>query len=564
MRAKRRVLSLIRVSSVEQADPEKDGIPRQLRHIAEHCKQFNLEVATEYRLEGISGAKVQFNPQFKSMIRRLAEPDIAGVVFSRMDRFFRPEHLDAYEIFKTFRREKKLLFCDLASADGLDVTNPQDQMKIQLWGMVAAQERRNIAERNREGKEASRRRADRKSDPLPAGVQWDERTGLFSYDNEHSRKVKKAFRMVLDGASLSSIVTKLGFSSQTALRKILRNQWWIGNKTHLQRRVYRDENDSVGQKKALENPLIVPTNLEKSPLVEPQDFLQVQRVLDLKVKTWTQRRTLEHEFLGPGLLCCECGKKMYLKKGSSRGIGLGTKPDYYVCASKWNGRKGSTCKNFPAVEIDDSIAWTAMNHFINEDFIRQSIDREFSNDNRLELVAEVARLTKVVSMLEAKRERAMVKSLSDDSYDTLVKKLKDEIGSHRAELLKSQKELASKLTRPDMEKMAFTLRQKFFDFAKNDKGEWNRAEQKKLLDEHLERISLKEEGDTLEFVMKGGLLLIPMPDQALFKLVLEEGPLWMIETGVNLDPDDPPGTRRKRKRHNLRDSSFLAEARVVR
>src|SRR5258708_18516332 len=110
------------------------------------------------------------------MIGRLTEPDIAGVVFSRMDRFFRPEHLDAYEIFKTFRQHKKRLFCDLATDDGLDVSDPQDQMKIQLWGMVAAQERRNIRERNREGKEASRRKDDRKTDPLPVGVLWDKAT----------------------------------------------------------------------------------------------------------------------------------------------------------------------------------------------------------------------------------------------------------------------------------------------------------------------------------------------------------------------------------------------------
>jgi DNA invertase Pin-like site-specific DNA recombinase len=545
--AKRKVLSIVRVSSIEQADPEKDGIPRQLRHIAEHCKKFNLQVVTEYRLEGISGAKVQFNPRFKDMIRRLAEPSISGVVFSRMDRFFRPEHLDAYEIFKTFRREKKLLFCDLAATDGLDVTNPQDQMKIQLWGMVAAQERRNIAERNREGKEASRKKADRKSDPLPVGVNWDETTGLFSYDPDYRRKVKEAFRLVLAGSSLSSIVRKLGFSSQTALRKILKNQWWIGNKTHLQRRVYQHENDTIGRKVPLENPVIVPTNLTCAPAVNPVQFEEVQQILERKVKTWTQRKTVGDDFLGPGLLHCGCGRKMYLKKGTSRGIGLGTKPDYYVCASKWNGEQGTTCKNLPAAGVDFNIAWTATNLFIKEDFIRQSIERNFSDDNRSDLESEVERLTKLIASLETKRERAMVKSLSDDSYDVLVKKLKEEIATARAILLKLKVELGSKLTKPDIKKMAFELRQKYWDFGENHDGNWNRGEQKKLLNETLEKIIVRDEGRVLEFIMKGGVLLQPMSQQELGRLHLEEAPLGRFSTGIIDDPEGPSGKTMRQK-----------------
>jgi DNA invertase Pin-like site-specific DNA recombinase len=518
MRGKRKVLSLLRVSSIQQADPEKDGIPRQLRHIAEHCKKFDLHVVTEYRLDGISGAKVQYNPQFKSMIRRLTEPDIAGVVFSRMDRFFRPEHLDAYEIFKTFRKEKKLLFCDLASDDGLDVANPQDQMKIQLWGMVAAQERRNIAERNREGKEASRRKEDRKSDPLPVGVTWDETTGLFAYDPEYGKKVREAFKLVLAGSTLSAVVLKLGFTSQTGLRKILRNQWWIGNKTHLMKREYRDESDTVGRKVPLKSPVIVPTNLAKKPLINPVDFERVQRILDVKVQTWTQRKAVGENFLGPGLLRCECGEKMYLKQGTSHGIGRGMKPDYYVCASKSNGRKASACQNLPAEKIEALIAWTATKYFVDESYIKNAIERNFSDDNRAEFEAEVERLTKTIVALERQRDRAMVKSLSDDGYDALVKKLKEDIRREQANLVKAKADLASQLTKPDIAMMATELRERYFTFTSADG--WTQEDRKRVLSDTVEKITLKEDG-SLEFIMKGGLLLQQLSDHDLLGLYFE-------------------------------------------
>jgi len=517
MGVKRKVLSLIRVSSVEQADPEKDGIPRQLRHIAEHCRKFNLEIGKgdEYRLEGISGAKVQYNPQFQAMIRRLAEPEISGVVFSRMDRFFRPEHLDAYEIFKTFRKEKKLLFCDLASDDGLNVTKPQDQMKIQLWGMVAAQERRNIAERNREGKEASRRKDDRKSDPLPVGVTWDESTGKFSYDTEYTKKVKEAFNLVIAGATLNTIVHKVGFASQTGLRKILRNQWWIGNKTHLLRREYRDESDTNGRKVPLEKPVIVRTNLAQNPLISSDDFERVQRILDVRVKTWTQRESVSANFLGPGLLRCQCGQKMYLKKGTSYGVGKGMKPNYYVCASKCNGGKASACKNLSCDTVEMLIAFTAMKYFIDESFIRGAIERNLKAINREEIESEVERLRKSIRALEAKKERAVDLSFVDDAYVARVKTFSAEIVIEQARLAKAKAELASQLNKQDVADMAWNLREKFYNFnpALDDESEWTQSDRKKVLNETIERITFYDDL-SCEFVLKGGLLLgPPMSDE---------------------------------------------------
>ena len=64
MNDKRKVLSLIRVSTVQQAKDGKSGIPRQLEEIGIHLRKFNLEVHKELRLEGLSGADVQRSKKF--------------------------------------------------------------------------------------------------------------------------------------------------------------------------------------------------------------------------------------------------------------------------------------------------------------------------------------------------------------------------------------------------------------------------------------------------------------------------------------------------------------------
>jgi len=503
------------VSSIEQADPERDGIPRQLRHIDEHCKKFNLVVDKEFRLEGISGTKVQYNPQFIAMLRRLADPDIVGVVFSRMDRFFRPEHLDSYEIFKTFRKHKKLLFCDLASTDGLDVTKAQDQTVIQIWGIVAAQERRNIAERNREGKNASRLKPDRKSDPLPMGVLWDSATGLFSYDGQDSAKVRTAFQKVLQGATLSSVVRELGFTSQTGLRKILQNQWWIGNKTHLYKRHYRDEADTVGKKVLLDEPVVVPTNLAKTPLISPAEFIRVQSILAVKRTTWTQNKAVGENFLGPGLLRCACGRAMYLKKGASYGVGKGNKPDVYICASKAKAGSGSKCLNLPAPDIDDLIVWTATKYFTNEQHIKAAIESSASAANRSELESECERLTKSVRKIESRRDAAIELSLEHREYVPKVKALSDQLLQAKTALARTQAMLSTHLTQTDIASMASRLRERFISFGMTD--EWSQADRKRLLLETVQCIRFNNDG-TLEFVLRGGVLLKPLADDELLDL----------------------------------------------
>ena len=62
---------------------------------------------------------------------------------------------------------------------------------------------------------------------------------------------------------------KLGFGSSNSLRKVLRNEWWIGNKTHKQIRKYNEETGKSYRAPIEGEPVIVPTNLAATPLIDP-------------------------------------------------------------------------------------------------------------------------------------------------------------------------------------------------------------------------------------------------------------------------------------------------------
>jgi DNA invertase Pin-like site-specific DNA recombinase len=132
-----------------------------------HCRQYGLTVVKEYQFDSISGAHVQQTKRFKEMLAMLSQPATAGLVFASLDRFFRPKKLSAYDVFGLFESTGKHLFCDLGE---LDSKNPQDQMKIVLWGQMGGMERLRIKDRVGKGKDIMRADTASKIDTLPNGV----------------------------------------------------------------------------------------------------------------------------------------------------------------------------------------------------------------------------------------------------------------------------------------------------------------------------------------------------------------------------------------------------------
>jgi|GEM_PF-6454834 len=515
----RKAVSLIRVSSTQQAKDDRTGIPRQLEDIQLHCKAYGLivESGDEFQLEGISGAYVKHSPDFQRMLLRLNEPGIAGVVFASIDRFFRPKGLSAYEVFAPFESTGKHLFCDLGE---LDPRDERDQMKIVVWGQMAGMERNRIRDRMMRGKEKKRYDPFSKTDPLPKGVKFEPgqngTPGTFQY-TEEAKRVREAFRRVLKGESLQSIVEDLKFGSATALRMVLRSRWWIGVKSSTKQRDYGQERKTRsdgsladGRKVARQNPILVPTNLVETPLVSVADFDAVQLLLDSNTKRWSQRRSRDNNFLATGLLHCRCGEKMYHKTDARPG-----KPNYYICSSRWNGKQSCGHPVLNAEATDKDIVWAVMTYLTDQRLVKRQIEDAMSADGREEKQELVLRLEKSVAQIQKRLQRAVDFALDNPEFIERVKSLRSEVASEQLKLAKAQGELAAHLDKRDVVALAKEIRDGFWQF-----DEWTMEGRKRVLNQYVARIQYEDDG-TIALTVRGGLPS-QAPGETLFDRYVEQ------------------------------------------
>lgn len=130
-----------------------------------------------------------------------------------------------------------------------------------------------------------------------------------------------AYQRVLSGEPLHTIHKDAGYGTSMGLRSALRSKWLIGfkckSKTHVGRvwdeqrqKVMRRERQALTDDKLIE--VEVP-ELRSDPCVSDEVWNAVQAILDRNVRTWSQKKSLTNEFLGIGLLYCECGRKLYHK-----------------------------------------------------------------------------------------------------------------------------------------------------------------------------------------------------------------------------------------------------------
>lgn len=505
MDAPREVIALYRVSTKGQSRGDKTGIERQQADIQFHCERFNLNVVHTFGFDGISGAVVQNTPQFREMLDRLREPQIAGVVFSQLDRFLRPEDVDAYGSFKIFRVAKKLLFCDASRP--LDITNPEDRTVIITQLENAAMERRKIKYRTHRAKEKLIADPEISITKLPQGVRHVKdvkkygpgtKKGYFEYTPHAHEKIAPAFRRVAAGETIRSVAKDLGFASETSLRIVLQNRWWIGINERVHRRImsYDEDGQRIFSKRIKhENEIRHHTNLCEKPLIPVELFNRVQDLLAVHHKHWTQARSNANEFVGTGFLHCQCGCKMYLKYDARKG-----KPPVYVCSSYRTTEGPCGAPRMRAEDTDGEIVIAALAHFTDPPFLMHAMEEAMKSTEATQRRNDVESAQKAVEGLE-RRKRAiqrMVAMDEDEDAIAMYTKVKQELAEAKIRLATAQAQ-ASPFEGDEVSTVAFAIADRFARF-----NTLCTAEQRSILEEVVERITIDENG-LATFVVRGGL-----------------------------------------------------------
>ena len=87
-----RVIELIRVSTEQQADDDRGGIPAQRAANLRTAELYGLEIIRTVELIDVSGAAVLAEPAMLQLLQDIRRDDVHGVVTREFSRLMRPEN----------------------------------------------------------------------------------------------------------------------------------------------------------------------------------------------------------------------------------------------------------------------------------------------------------------------------------------------------------------------------------------------------------------------------------------------------------------------------------------
>jgi DNA invertase Pin-like site-specific DNA recombinase len=505
------VVSLIRVSTDQQAHDDEGGLDRQRRDIRITCQKFGLQDVRQFELEGITGTNVRNTKQFRELKAMVARKDIVGLVIPSVDRMSRSSDFGTVaELFSPFEellggKSTKRLY---TRTNELDVNKPSDRDIIWSQLRFAEEERLMILYRTSSGRDEKRLDADAKVDRLPKGVIFTrtnpkKNIGVWSYDPVVKERMRNAYHRILAGESLRSLYKEAGFNSPTALAACLKSSLWKGIKSktrHHTSKVWnedrnrfmaRDRDDLPEEQK-----IIVPIPaLRNDPCVSDDVWDAVQNKLKNNTREWTRSAALNDTFLGSSGLCrCRCGRKLYLKLKDQ-------KYRYYYCAYQ-RLKKGEPCHEpmIPAKVLEDKIVADVAEFFTNDVFISSRIRESLNAEKTLGKSNAVARYEKEIESLVREKGRVAVAIRKAPDVDVILAQLAavdEDIAATKERLRVARGELDLVQSESDVKKLAATLTAEYAKFPKLAV-----ADQKALLKKYVSAIHVTWDREPLKFTPK--------------------------------------------------------------
>lgn len=327
----KRVIELIRVSTEQQANEDRAGIPAQREANRRTARVYGLEIARTIEIVDVSGASVLLSPEMQELVRLMDSPEIHGVVTKEFSRLIRPEKFTDYALLQVFIDTNTVLYLP----DGpIDLASKSGRLLGTIRAAVAGLERREILDRMQDAKEAMRRAGKHAggSTNLPYGVGYSAERGWF-YTAE-AEKVKQAFAIFLGGQTSYTLIGQGLNIARTSLRFILENPIYTGWRVYDQKRDQSASGYVPGPNGRQGYRRKTPRDAEEviriqvlDPLISDKDFRQVQELIDLKRrKHWRVRSEAPNRYTYNGFLtCADCDNLLYTHSSQY---------DFYICKTR--------------------------------------------------------------------------------------------------------------------------------------------------------------------------------------------------------------------------------------
>jgi DNA invertase Pin-like site-specific DNA recombinase len=400
----KRVIELVRVSTEAQASTDHASIAAQRAVNRRTCAQYDLEIILSIEISDVSGACVLLAPEMQQLVQTMRSPEIHGVVAREFSRLMRPENFEDFALLQAFVDSRTVLYLPEGP---LDLNSKTGRLIGTIRAAMAGMERTEILERIWSAKEEKRRRGELAQSQivLPWGVGHDTARGF--YYKPEAERVREAFRQFLAGNHSYGRLSKLVGVTPRGVHLIMRNPIWKGwrvidkkRDTSASGRYSSINGRQTDRRKIARSPEeVIRVQVIAEPLISEEDFLTVQRIMDLKqARHWRTQPDVEHRFTYNGFLTCSvCGEVVHTAFA---------RRDYYAC----KGRRGAhTCntKYMAREKLESRLDHLFADRLTSPEFLECCIEELEKRQAHDDSAARVHRLAAEVTSLQEKRARVV-------------------------------------------------------------------------------------------------------------------------------------------------------------
>lgn len=345
-----RLVALVRVSTLGQADKDKTGIPRQYEANEKTRLRINgYWVRPPFELKDVSGSDVLETSEFKELIGMMKSRQLDGVVVEEFTRLCRPGTYYEYVLLQYFKDNNVTLY----TRDGqIDLNKASENLMAGISAAIAGYDKIIIKGRLNAGKERRRKEGKLPDNirTLPLFVTYDRATESWSY-NDHLPKVMHCVEMVEKGQTLRECGKKIGVGHKT-LGNQLRNKLLIGIREYRHKageEKYRSRNGRQASRKKVLRPIedIISVKVIEKSAMSVERFARLQKLLSERHSKWVSSRAQYSDDWLNGILACGCcGQKMNLFRGKWQ-KSQPSRKDRYFCRSQLHSSRNTyeRCQN---------------------------------------------------------------------------------------------------------------------------------------------------------------------------------------------------------------------------
>jgi len=407
-----KVAEILRVSTKEQSEDDRAGLPRQKAVNIQTVKKYDLTLIKTFEIIDVSGTSVIHTPEIKALIKMMKSGLIDGVVVADWDRLLRLDNFSDLSLLQHFIETKTLIY----TPDNVVDLNTQSGFLFGgMQSIIAGNDLTQIKKRMLAAKEVKRINGEHPNCDitLPTGVSYNRKEKRFYY-NENSSKIKLLFNMFCHEGILNycELERQTGLKNRT-IPNLLKNELFIGYRLYDTKRstekIIGQDGRQTDRPKVKRNPdEIIRVKVIDNPLIDEATFQKAQKIIKSKNRRYHAKRSKEGErFLYSGILKCGCcGDIMYSTSGGRNHL-----KDYYLCSSKnyqrkrKNGKSECNTKYLPRKTVDHSVTKFVAEKLTDEGYLKSVINTALSSERIQEQKTEAEMLEGMLTRIKAKRSK---------------------------------------------------------------------------------------------------------------------------------------------------------------